>query len=46
MPFRRMNGNNGWKSGILRGVQVKNHTYRIRQFEVVLAAWVNLDAGL
>ena len=30
----------------LRGVQVKNRAYKGPQGETVLAAWVNLEAGL
>ena len=31
---------------VSHGIQVKNQAYRGPQGEVVLAAWVNLEAGL
>ena len=35
-----------WEVTFRRGIQVKNRAYRGPQGEVVLAAWVNLEAGL
>jgi hypothetical protein len=43
MPLRHINSNNGQLFG---GVQVKNRLHRGPQSEVVVSAWVNLEAGL
>jgi hypothetical protein len=43
MPLCHINSNNGQLFG---GVKVKNRLHRGPQNEVVVSAWVNLEAGL